>query len=107
MTTHAELKWKRPIDYYALKTIRLEHEIADVKADNERLRKALDVLTQKPLKKFSRFFVVFSVGVSGEYCSPQIVEAYCAEEALYPEGLEEVRGDCCQRLWDVSEYKEL
>lgn len=100
-------KWRRTIDYYAYKAIRLERELGDMTFDRGRLQAAVNKLSEKKPKKFSQSFVVFRQDADGKYNSPVIVEADCPEEALCPEGCEEPRGDFCHRLYDASEYDEI
>ena len=99
-------KWKHSLDYYALKAIRLERELADAKFDVERLNEVVEILNNKKRKKFSGYFVTF-METNGAYHSPLIVEADSPEEALIPEGSEEARGDFCHRLYDKNEYDEI
>lgn len=101
------LKWARSINYYALKSIRLDHELKDMTEERDRLQNAIEIVNKKPRKKMSQFFVVFKQEKDGRFHSPVIIEADMPEEALCPEGEEEPRGDFCHRLYDASEYSEL
>lgn len=102
-----ELKMKHSAEYYFIKAVNLQRELEDAKSDVAWRTRALDEANNKPKKKVSPFFVVFSRGKNGSYVDPVIVEADCPEEALCPEGSEVPRGEFCQRLWAEEEYDDI